>query len=1720
MKSNFIILGTLLILLIWVIQSSSITEALGQRSQKPNWNAEDKPCKYKIITVKGAGVSSFDGTYDELAKKDGHAQYQHRKIKNYLIYWSSTRKRWVFIDTKTTAQPYVNFRVQNEVPLTAWISDQTKARELENKLGNPPTITCGGAPKPLTEKEKMAKSIAAEEAKEKEKLAAIKRNAYKTAIQAKAADYADKALDEAAKKAKKKEEKKLGPPPGSGELMGLGDDYKLYHWVKEGLFWEKIKGKICCITQLAFWDNRLLGIGRYDHRLYQFVQTGLGAGVWKQANDLALEWLGAITGWEGNLMGANLSSIFKWTGEGKKPFKRRSSSRPAWTHAGFKTVKDLAEFDGKLYSVDQCSRLAVLLNGKLDNYDSLQGIWKQIGPGNERLRSITSWNGDPSGNNPQLLSIANDKQLYYYDKQKTNWFPMGSPDGGSFKMLSICGITKEAHKRLFNPRNVQYECSKGYRLEGGDSLRCYMKSKKPLTWKAAIGACKKSSKKYPATLAVVSSDTENDFARRRLGQTGWIGCQNAGGQTEEDGGKWTWPDGKTVDGKGYSQWNGTAPERKEREWKKGEKEEFMKKRKDEDDEAYKLRIGTPIFPSGNFCKMYPSGKWTGVKKAKPPKEGEKPKKDAGVRMHYLCSHLAKEIQGPKTDKKKAKAAAKAADKVAAKVAKAVYVKSGNYVKSNLKIDGNYHKYGCSQSLGDSPWYKTLQEAQNACNKIDKCTLLHDDHCDGKNYRLCTNSVSSVTYQGNKRACWWHPPKSGGGAAAVAKEEVCTDNAKWRSEINDGWGCDKYSQYLKGKSTKEVSDSCAADPGFKKNCCKCKGGSGESLTDKLKKLLKIKEGFREGAAGHAAGKKADKKKDGGGDKEQKDGADSDHKKDPNYKYTTEKSCIGAFWNSWCWNNWNSTNWKKWAKSAWNKPHFVWTWSKSKDFGKHLNCLGWNGSWCVQGRYGGTCKNGVQIEVVPGLAGKGTISFRIWNGKRTKYPEYVKMSTYPTYTTYTSWWWSSWYWSNSYSYRSGDKWKVYPLEIKKYEPTTKFKEAASFYRKRSKMMKAVKSYYAGYWNKYLKRYYRNNNYWWWAWWRGATYCNPKVWNTYSSYAKPKKKMIIYHYYAYPKEKNNAYWWSYGSSWWWRQRAGRNNVMKYGYNYTWGPIMAEKTLRDIMGTYGGNWTARGYGNNTTVRGEGAAFVDGLGELTKPPKMIANCNTQKLTKCLKCEKPYIIVDKKKKDKCHAPRIKYCGSGQQAWNVLTCKKCKANYLLDGTKKICDLKIDKCKSQKRTLCEACLTGYRLAKDKKKCILVPFPECTKRVGIACEKCNKGWKLTKKKDKCAAIPINDCSDQKKATCYKCIPGYTLANNTCTATPIQHCTNQIKATCKNCAQYYMLDKNKCKPAPIGFCKKQTGIRCWSCKKGYLLDDNRCRVVKIPYCEKQTGSECKKCQDGFNLRNNACKLKPMDLICQNKKAAMGKAAKCSTKLTDAERRRLNCKPDMSCNPKCNKTHGRCIRGTCICGGGYKGKACNKPPEPIPADKEKILVDLEKRGLIQKKKDEANKPVALSYKPHEHKDLNQPFMDGLHQVNNEIQEVLELQRRQAKMPKKSSRSYLPSEFLKWGSVMPGLFGKKYEQATHPKPIDVGIAIDDRRKIHFKQQSIDQKQIELQKQNRARKRSSRFAAAARNVTSSGAKIKTGGLKGASSFSRQGKAGKRAYNADQYGRKGQKPPGRG
>ena len=64
-------------------------------------------------------------------------------------------------------------------------------------------------------------------------------------------------------------------------------------------------------------------------------------------------------------------------------------------------------------------------------------------------------------------------------------------------------------------------------------------------------------------------------------------------------------------------------------------------------------------------------------------------------------------------------------------------------------------------MGNKPWYTTLAEGEAACNSIPGCKMLHDDHCDGKNYRLCTRAGNSIgSNDGNARACFWqHPGRS-------------------------------------------------------------------------------------------------------------------------------------------------------------------------------------------------------------------------------------------------------------------------------------------------------------------------------------------------------------------------------------------------------------------------------------------------------------------------------------------------------------------------------------------------------------------------------------------------------------------------------------------------------------------------------------------------------------------------------------------------------------------------------------------------------------------------------------------------------------------------------------------------------------------------------------------------------------------------------------------------
>jgi len=77
-----------------------------------------------------------------------------------------------------------------------------------------------------------------------------------------------------------------------------------------------------------------------------------------------------------------------------------------------------------------------------------------------------------------------------------------------------------------------------------------------------------------------------------------------------------------------------------------------------------------------------------------------------------------------------------------------------YIQGSFNIDNNSGLYGCSQELGTSPWYSTLNQGEEACNAIESCTLLHDANCDGINYRLCTGALESVTEVYGGSACFW------------------------------------------------------------------------------------------------------------------------------------------------------------------------------------------------------------------------------------------------------------------------------------------------------------------------------------------------------------------------------------------------------------------------------------------------------------------------------------------------------------------------------------------------------------------------------------------------------------------------------------------------------------------------------------------------------------------------------------------------------------------------------------------------------------------------------------------------------------------------------------------------------------------------------------------------------------------------------------------------------
>lgn len=226
-------------------------------------------------------------------------------------------------------------------------------------------------------------------------------------------------------------------------------------------------------------------------------------------------------------------------------------------------------------------------------------------------------------------------------------------------------------------------------------------------------------------------------------------------------------------------------------------------------------------------------------------------------------------------------------------------------------------------------------------------------------------------------------------------------------------------------------------------------------------------------------------------------------------------------------------------------------------------------------------------------------------------------------------------------------------------------------------------------------------------------------------------------------------------------------------------------------------------------------------------------------------------------------------------------------------------------------------------------------------------------------------------------------------------------------------------------------------------------------------------------------------------------------------------CTPECNKTYGKCIAGMCICGAGYTGVTCDEPPKSPPKTLEDWKAEYEIKMAMKNAQEEANKPETVSYGYHEHKKMQTKFIDNLKSLNNEIQELV-VQSRQQKEKKRRQRSFLPSEFLAWSQAIPGLLGKTYKKKLGPKPIDVGIAIDDRRKIHFRQQTNKSgggKNTDLQPVNsnpQILKDTKVIKGDVQEIT------KGGDLKGYKSFENPKTADYKGYNDDEYLKRPDKP----
>ena len=198
------------------------------------------------------------------------------------------------------------------------------------------------------------------------------------------------------------------------------------------------------------------------------------------------------------------------------------------------------------------------------------------------------------------------------------------------------------------------------------------------------------------------------------------------------------------------------------------------------------------------------------------------------------------------------------------------------------------------------------------------------------------------------------------------------------------------------------------------------------------------------------------------------------------------------------------------------------------------------------------------------------------------------------------------------------------------------------------------------------------------------------------------------------------------------------------------------------------------------------------------------------------------------------------------CEKCEEGYYLTKNDKKCN-KIENCYSSKYGVCQRCIDWYYLDRSEQKCKEQHdiFFYCKESYdGKKCDVCTDDHYLDKYN---ICVATNYCLRGTEGLCEKCIEGYYLTKdrNYCTTTKNCFYGNSDFGVCYSCNDNYCLDSKdfQCKSNQedneLKYCAFANEI-CYICMEDYFLGvDHKCSPSK--HCEIIENGKCRKCVNGY---------------------------------------------------------------------------------------------------------------------------------------------------------------------------------------------------------------------------------------------------------------------------------------